>query len=42
MALFLGVGIWLVASKGIFWFLATVLLLFLAAIAKIGCAPHNE
>ena len=36
----LGVGIWLFAVKGIVWLLATVAILFIFAVGKIGCATH--
>lgn len=37
---FLGLGIWLAAVKGVVWLLALVVLAFVIAVGKIGCATH--
>ncbi len=35
-----GLGIWLMAVKGIFWVLALVTIGFTVAVWKIGCQAH--
>ena len=40
IGLFLGVGIWMMAVKGIPWVLALLAVAFIVAVGKIGCATH--
>lgn len=36
----IGLGIWLMVAKGIFWVLGLVIVAFVVAVGKIGCASH--
>ena len=40
IALILCVGLFLLAAKGIIWPFAIMMVLFIVAVGKIGCAVH--